>query len=57
MKRLKRIKTILRTLYLYRLAELFAALVRPGWTRTLLKMLPQSSELETNRLPSACALP
>ena len=46
MKRLKRIKTILRTLYLYRLAELFAALVRPGWTRTLLKMLPQSSELE-----------
>ncbi|MGP1365021.1 ubiquinone biosynthesis regulatory protein kinase UbiB [Neisseria sicca] len=46
MKRLKRIKTILRTLYLYRLAELFAALVRPGWARTLLKMLPQSSELE-----------
>jgi len=46
MKRLKRIKTILRTLYLYRLAELFAALVRPGWARTLLKMLPQSSEFE-----------
>jgi len=46
MKRLKRIKTILRTLYLYRLAELFAALVRPGGARTLLKMLPQSSEFE-----------
>ena len=46
MKLLKRIKTILRTLYLYRLAELFAALVRPGWARTLLKMLPQSSEFE-----------
>ena len=46
MKRLKRIKTILRTLYLYHLAELFTALVRPGWARTLLKMLPQSSEYE-----------
>ena len=46
MKRLKRIKTILRMLYLYRLAELFAVFVRPGWARTLLKMLPQSSELE-----------
>ena len=46
MKRLKRIKTILRTLYLYHLAELFATLVRPGWARTLLKMLPQSSEFE-----------
>ncbi|MCP6412314.1 ubiquinone biosynthesis regulatory protein kinase UbiB, partial [Klebsiella pneumoniae] len=43
-------KTILRTLYLYRLAELFAALVRPGWARTLLKMLPQSSEFENEPL-------
>ena len=34
MKRLKRIKTILRTLYLYRLAELFTALVRSALAQT-----------------------
>ena len=46
MNRLKRIKTILCTLYRYRLAELIASLVRPGWARTFLNMLPQSSKFK-----------
>ena len=54
MNRLKRIKTILCTLYRYRLAELIASLVRPGWARTFLNMLPQSSKFKHRRLPCAC---
>ena len=46
MNRLKRIKTILCTLYRYRLAELIASLVRPGWARTFLNMLPQSPKFK-----------
>ncbi|MCP1659270.1 ubiquinone biosynthesis regulatory protein kinase UbiB [Neisseria perflava] len=51
MKWFKRINTILRTLYLYGLADLFAGLVQPGWARTLLGKLPQSSEYATEPLP------
>ena len=51
MKWLKRIKTIFRTLYLYRLYDLFINHIQQDWLRNLIGKLPQSGEYQDQTLP------
>ena len=51
MKWLNRIKTIIRTVYLYGLTDLFAGHIRQTWLRRLLETLPKSSQYADIPLP------
>ena len=51
MKWLNRIKTIIRTIYLYGLTDLFAGHIRQTWLRRLLETLPKSSQYADIPLP------
>ncbi|MDO5638466.1 MAG: ubiquinone biosynthesis regulatory protein kinase UbiB [Neisseria sp.] len=51
MKWLKRSTTIIKTIYRYGLADIFAGHVRPEWLRLLLQKLPQSPQSHEEPLP------
>lgn len=51
MKWLKRIKTIIFTVYLYGLSDLFVSRIRPSLWRTLIEKLPQSEVYRAEPLP------